>query len=145
MTTVSIYLNFENTTEAAFAFYRQVFGTELAYPPFRYGDAPAGADLPPIPDERKNLIMNIGMPIAGGTMLMGADVGAGNGFTHTVGNNVQIALHPETREEADRLYTALSAGGDARMPMADQFWGDYYGELVDRFGIVWLIFYTPAA
>ncbi|MGC4192151.1 MAG: VOC family protein [Thermomicrobiales bacterium] len=142
MTTVSIYLNFENAAEEAFAFYRQVFGTELAYPPFRYSDAPAGEDWPPVPDEQKNLIMNIAMPLAGGVTLMGADVGEGMGFTHTVGNNVQIGLHPETREEADRLYAALSEGGDARMPMADQFWGDYYGELVDQFGIVWLIFFA---
>ncbi|MGC4192152.1 MAG: VOC family protein [Thermomicrobiales bacterium] len=59
------------------------------------------------------------------------------------GNNVQICLHPDSRKEADRLYNALSDGGKADMPMADQFWGDYYGELTDKFGIKWLVAFTP--
>ena len=59
-----------------------------------------------------------------------------------IGTNVQIGLHADSREEADAVYAALSAGGNAQMPMADQFWGDYYGELTDKFGIVWLVFHS---
>jgi len=57
----------------------------------------------------------------------------------SVGNNVTIAVGPDSREEADRLLTGLSAGGDVQMPMADAFWGGYFGSFIDKFGINWLI------
>jgi PhnB protein len=59
------------------------------------------------------------------------------------GNNNYISLHPESKEEADRLFKKLSAGGEVEMPMEDQFWGDYYGSFVDKFGIGWMVNYNP--
>jgi len=55
------------------------------------------------------------------------------------GNNVNIMLEPDTRADADRLFKALSAGGKADMPLQVMFWGDYYGQLTDKFGIPWMI------
>lgn len=46
-------------------------------------------------------------------------------------------------EEADRIFNALSEGGDVEMPIADQAWGDYYGSLKDRFGVMWMVNYSP--
>jgi PhnB protein len=48
-------------------------------------------------------------------------------------------MHAESREDADRMYAALSEGGKASMPMSDMFWGDYWGMLTDKFGINWMI------
>ena len=45
------------------------------------------------------------------------------------------------KEEADRLFTALSEGGKVQMPIADQPWGDYYGDFQDKFGVHWMINY----
>lgn len=138
---VSVYLNFIDRTEEAFAFYKSIFGTEYVREPARYGD------MPGVADNLRNLIMNIQLPIAEGYLLMGSDIPEGVGMGHDLkmGNNVQICLHPDSREEADRLYTALAEGGEARMPLADQFWGDYYGELSDKFGVLWLVNHTPSA
>ncbi|MGB3327711.1 MAG: VOC family protein [Thermomicrobiales bacterium] len=142
MHATSIYLLFNGTAEAAFTFYQQVFAAPLVGQVFRFGDIPADAGAPPVADDQKNLIMNIGMRIPGNVLLMASDVAPGMGGPITVGTNVQIGLHADSREEADAVYAALSDGGDAHMPMADQFWGDYYGELTDRFGIVWLVFHN---
>ena len=58
------------------------------------------------------------------------------------GNNVYISVHPDSKEEADRIFNALSAGGTIEMPMADQAWGDYYGSFKDRFGVQWMVNYS---
>jgi PhnB protein len=59
------------------------------------------------------------------------------------GNNVYINLEPDSREEADRLFNDLSAGGVVEMPMGDMFWGAYFGSFVDKFGIKWMVNFAP--
>jgi PhnB protein len=46
---------------------------------------------------------------------------------------------PDSRAEADRLFNELSAGGKVEMPLADMFWGDYFGSWVDKFGVQWMV------
>lgn len=142
MATVSTYLNFDGNTEAAFEFYKTVFGTEYIGGIFRMGDMPAQEGMPPVPEHIENLVMNVQLPILAGHRLMGTDTVAEWGHNLEVGNNVSVVLHPDTREEADALFAALSDGGSVQMPIADQFWGDYYGAFTDKFGIQWMIAVT---
>jgi len=58
------------------------------------------------------------------------------------GNNVYISVHPESKEDAKRLFDALCARGTIEMPIADQPWGDYYGSLKDRYGVQWMVNYS---
>ncbi|HSJ23920.1 MAG TPA: VOC family protein [Longimicrobiales bacterium] len=134
MAEVSTYLNFRNESEAAFRFYASVFGTEMEGL-MRHGDVP-GAQ---VDDETRDLVMNVALRILGGHLLMASDIPPSMGRELTPGNNVQITLHPDTRGEADQLFAGLSEGGTPVTPMQEMFWGDYYGELTDRFGIHWLI------
>lgn len=110
MSYVSTYLNFTNRTEEAFDFYRSVFGGEFEGPVSRFGDAPASPDMPPLSDEDKNLVMHVCLPILGGHKLMGTDAPASMGFQVVPGNNFHVSLHPDTREEADRIFDGLSQG-----------------------------------
>lgn len=139
MAQVSTYLNFERSTEAAFTFYKSVFGTEFVNGIMRHGDVPLPEGHPGPSDEDKDLIINVQLPILGGHILMGTDIPASMGMQLTPGNNVTICLHPDSRAEADTLFAALSAGGAATQPMTEMFWGDYYGTLTDKFGINWMI------
>jgi PhnB protein len=136
---VSTYLNFERSTEAAFNFYKSVFGTEFVNGIARMGDAPAQEGQPPLSADDKQLVLNVQLPILGGHLLMGTDAPESMGFKLIQGNNVYINLQPDTRVEADRLFAALSDGGKVEMPMAEQFWGDYFGSFVDKFGTRWMI------
>jgi PhnB protein len=145
MAQTSTYLNFNGTTEAAFTFYRSVFGTDFVGGIFRMGDAPPQDGQPPLSEADKQLVMNVQLPILGGHLLMGTDATESMGMTLTQGNNIYINLQPDTREEADALFAALSAGGKVEMPMADMFWGDYFGSLVDQYGLQWMITHTPAS
>lgn len=143
MAKVSTYLTFTDKTDEAFTRYKEVFGTEFVTEPARYGDMPTGEGEEPVPAEIANLIMNVQLPILGGHLLMGSDAHPMYSAGLVAGNNIAPTLHADSREQADTLYTGLSEGGEARMAMEDQFWGDYYGELTDPFGIQWNIVYSP--
>jgi PhnB protein len=135
----STYLNFARSTEEAFNFYKSVFGTEFVGGIARFDDIPAQEGQPPISDDDKQLVMNVQLPILGGHLLMGTDAPESMGFQLNQGNNVYICLDPDTRAEADRLFAALSDGGEVEMGMEEMFWGDYFGSLVDKFGVRWMI------
>ena len=138
MARVNTYLNFMGRTEEAFGFYRDVFGTEFDSEPMRMGDIPAGPGMPELSEDEQRLIMHMTLPIMAGHVLEGTDMLASMGHELKVGNNTTIALQPDTREEADRLFAALSEGGTDINPMTDMFWGDYWGTCLDRFGVRWM-------
>ncbi|WP_339735875.1 VOC family protein [uncultured Sunxiuqinia sp.] len=139
MATVSTYLNFKRNTEEAFNFYKSVFGTEFwGEGIMRFKDVPPTEEMPPLPGEDLNLVMHVSLPTLGGHMLMGSDTPESMGFKPKQGNNVYINLQPDTRKETERLFSALSDGGEVEMPLQDMFWGDYYGSCKDRFGVQWM-------
>src|SRR3712207_1453661 len=125
------YLNFAGNTEEAFNFYKSVFGGEFSAV-VRFNDMPM--ESVNLPKEDENKIMHISLPI-GNDVLMASDAPESMGFTVHFGNNAYISIHPDSKEEADRIFTALSEGGEIEMPSADQMWGDYYGSLKDKFGV----------
>jgi PhnB protein len=135
---VSTYLMFERETEAAFNFYKSVFGTEFDNI-MRHRDVPLPEGAPGPSEEDGNLIINVALPILGGHILMGTDSPESMGFKFNPGNSFHICLHPDTRPESDTLFAALSAGGTIENPLQEMFWGDYWGSLVDKFGIQWMV------
>ena len=140
MPRTSTYLNFPNYTEEAFNFYKSVFGTEFTAPGFRrMGDMPPMEGIPPLPDNLKNLVMHVELPITGGYMLMGTDAPEQMGFHVNFGNNMHINLEPDTRDETKRLFEALSADGKITMELQDMFWGAYFGSCTDKYGVHWMV------
>ena len=131
MAKLNPYLNFDGKTEEAFNFYKSVFGGEFMGEVSRLKDVPGMQ----IPEEAKERVIHVALPI-GNDVLMGSDIMPGQPFT--VGNNNYISVFPDSREEADRLFAALSEGGEVEMPMEDQFWGDYYGSCREKFGVHWM-------
>ena len=138
MASVSTYLNFANSTEEAFNFYKTVFGTDYVGQFMRFGDMPPMEGQPPLSAEDRNLVMHCSLPILAGHLIMGTDAPESMGFHLKQGNNVYINLEPDTRTETDRLFKALGEGGTVEMALQEQFWGDYYGSLKDRFGVQWM-------
>jgi PhnB protein len=137
MTALNPYLNFNGNTEEVFNFYRSVFGGEFAML-MRFGDTPGCEEMP---ETEKDGIMHIALPI-GNNVIMGTDVPKSMEQVST-GTNMSISVHVNSREEANRVYNGLSAGGRATMPMNDMFWGDYYGMLTDKFEIQWMVSFNP--
>lgn len=139
MAKTSIYLNFQRNTEEAFTFYKSVFKTEFIDRIHRMGEVPAQEGQPALSAEDKNLVMHVALPLLGEMVLMGTDAPESMGFTLKQGNNIYINLQPDTREETDRLFNALSEGGTVEMKPQEMFWGDYFGSCVDKFGVQWMV------
>lgn len=136
---LNTYLNFAGNTEEAFNFYKSVFGGEFSAV-VRFKDMPMKGVK--IPKEDENKIMHIGLPIDKDSILMATDTLESLGQKLVIGNNSYISIHPESKEEANRICSALSAGGTIEMPISDQPWGDYFGMFKDRFGMQWMVNYT---
>jgi PhnB protein len=133
------YLNFSGNTEEAFRFYRSVFGGEFSSV-VRFKDMPMEGTKIPKGDEDK--LMHIALPVGKDDILMASDALESLGQRLVQGNNVYVSVHPDTKEGAARIFGALSAGGAIEMAIADQPWGDYYGSLKDKFGVLWMVNYS---
>lgn len=142
MATANVYLNFNGNCEEAFNFYKSVFGGEFHYIS-RFKDMPEQNGQPAMPKEMENQIMHVSLPI-GETIIMGSDCGAEWAPSFNAGNNFSISLNAESKEEVDTLFKGLSENGTITMPLADTFWGDYFGMCIDQFGVNWMISYKIA-
>ncbi len=129
------YLNFDGKAEEAFNFYKSVFGGEFTFFA-KMSDAPESDKLSV---EERNRVMHVALPINEHTILMASDCVPSMGHVLKEGNNMYININAESRDDADRLFNGLSAGGTIEMPMEDMFWGDYFGSFKDRFGIQWMV------
>ena len=139
MATTNTYLNFNGNCEAAFNFYKSVFGGEFMYMG-RFGEMPNNEEYK-VPEADKNKVMHVSLPI-GTSVLMGSDCGGEWAPTFKQGNNFSVSITADSKEEADRIFNALLAGGQITMPLANTFWGDYFGMLTDQFGINWMMSYN---
>ena len=98
---VNPYLNFDGNAREAFEFYKSVFGGEFSAVQ-TFGEMPAGDK--PMSEEEKSLVMHISLPLGDGQFLMASDVSKAMGMKLVVGNNNYISLHPDSLEEAKKLF-----------------------------------------
>jgi PhnB protein len=138
MATLNPYLNFAGNTEEAFKFYRSVIGGDFTMLQ-RFKDTPEAGR---IPENDKDRIMHVSFPIGKRNTLMATDALESMEHTLIVGNNISLSLEAESKEEADKIFNGLSAGGKVMQPVQDTFWGSYFGWLTDKFGVRWMVNYT---
>jgi len=142
MSRVNTYLNFAGNTEEAFDFYKSVFDTEFASPIFRFRDLPGDPTLAALSEAEQGKVMHVELPILAGHLIMGTDMLESMGQHPRIGNNTTISLELDSKEDADRIFGALSEGATDLMGMQDMPWGAYWGVCLDRFGIRWMFSYT---
>lgn len=136
MLKLNAYLNFAGKTEEVFNFYKSVFGGEfIGFS--RFKDMPGMPGFDKLSESDKNKLMHVSLKV-GQNELMGTDALESFGHVVVPGNNISLSLHPDTKEEADRLFAALSVGGIVDQPLADAPWGGYFGMLSDKYGIKWM-------
>jgi PhnB protein len=135
MATINPHINFNGNAEEAFTFYKSIFGGEFAKI-MRFKDL-ASADFP-IPEKEANKIMHIALPI-GKNILMANDVPESMGPTNENENRSKIAISAESKEEADKIFNGLAAGGQIEGPIGDSPWGTYFGCFRDKYGIEWIV------
>lgn len=140
MTTANTYLNFNGNCEEAFNFYKSVLGGDFGYVG-RFKDMPPQEGAEPLSAEEGNKVMHVSLPISKETNLMGSDTPGHWADRFKQGNNFSVSLAVDSKEEAERLFNGLSAGGDVHMPLTKTFWSEAFGMFTDKFGINWMVSY----
>ncbi len=140
MAIINPHINFNGNAEEAFSFYKSVFGGEFTRI-VRLKDM-ATAEFP-VSERDADKIMHIALPIGKTNQLMGNDVPEFLGKVNENENRSKIAITAATKEEADKLFNGLSAGGTIEVPIADSPWGSYFGMFRDKYGIEWMVDYAP--
>jgi PhnB protein len=138
MALINPHINFNGNAEEAFTFYKSVFGGEFTKI-IRFKDLSNTEH--PIAESEANKIMHIALPIGNNT-LMGNDVPEFMGRVNENENRSKISVSAESREEADKLFNGLSAGGNVEMPIGDSPWGSYFAMFRDKYGIEWMVEFT---
>lgn len=130
---MSPYLNFVDQTAEALAFYQSIFGGEVRTMTF--------AQLGVVPADSPQAGLAAHSELRGEIVtLLASDAPEGIAPAPLQrGNDFNLCLMTDDVAQAEGWFTALSEGGEVRMPFAQQMWGDHYGQLVDRFGITWSI------
>ena len=139
MALINPHINFNGNAEEAFNFYKSVFGGEFARI-VRFKDI-SNAEYT-APEKEADKIMHIALPI-GKNILMGNDVPESMGRVDENENRSKISVSAESREEADKLFNGLSAGGNIEAPIGDSPWGSYFGMFRDKYGIEWIVEFDP--
>jgi PhnB protein len=136
MANISPHIHFNGNAEEAFTFYKSVFGgefsrlmrfSELNSPDFSF------------PEEEQNKIMMVRLPIGGTGMLSGSDVPNFLGVVSEEENRSKITIAVASKEEAEAIFSGLSAGGEVEMPLDEGPWGTYLGTFRDKYGIEWMV------
>lgn len=136
MASIHPYLNFMGNTEEVFNFYKSVFGGEFATVS-RFSDMPEMSAS--LPDAEKSKIMHIALPINNNVMLMGTDALESQGHKVSNGTTISLAITPDSKEDGERIFKALSAGGSVEMPYDKAPWGAWFAMFNDKYGIKWMV------
>lgn len=140
MPTINPYINFNGNAEEAFTFYKSVFGGEFSKV-MRFKDLASTEFV--VPESDANKLMLIELPV-GPTVLRANDVPESMGRVSENENRSKIAVVAESREEAEKIFTGLSAGGAVEMPMGESPWGTYFSMFRDKYGIEWTVEFNPS-
>lgn len=135
---INPYLTFKGKCEEAFNFYKNVFQREISHMS-KFKDMPQQEGMPPMPPEIGERVLHASIQLDNNTFLMGSDDAGEMAPPVVVGNNITLSITIDTQSEADRIFAALSEGGNVIMPLDNTFWGAYFGMLVDKFEINWMI------
>ena len=139
MAQINHQINFNGNAEETFTFYKSVFGGEFAkIVRFKEISIPGF----PVSENDSNKIMHIALPI-GNNVIMANDVPESMGPTNENENRSKISITAESREEADKLFSGLSAGGNIELPIDDSPWSSYVGMFRDKYGIEWMVDFDP--
>jgi PhnB protein len=134
--TINPWINFNGNAEEAFNFYKSVFGGEFSKI-VRFKDI--ATEEFPVAEKEEDKIMYIALPIGGGNMLIANDIPEILGKVNERENRSKISVSADSKEEAERLFNELSAGGEVEGPMGDGPWGSYAGMFRDKYGIEWIV------
>ena len=139
MALINPHINFNGNAEEAFNFYKSVFGGEFTKI-IRFKDISSAENA--IPENEANKLMHIALPI-GKNFLIANDVPEFMGRVNENENRSKISVTADSREEAEKIFSGLSAGGDVEVPLDDNADGSCFAMFRDKYGIEWIVEFDP--
>lgn len=133
MNPVTSYLTFNGNCREAMTFYKKCFGGQLVLQ--TVGESPLAKTMPP---QMKKSILHATLA-NGDLVLMASDMVSEKGLIK--GNSVSLMMAFNSEKELRSCYKKLSAGGEAAHPLATSFWGIVFGNLTDKFGNHWILYF----
>lgn len=133
---INPYLNFNGRCAEAFRAYEQILGGRIEAM-MTFGEAPGGMEEAAAgwPETWRDWVMHARLA-ARGQVLMGSDAPPDR---YEQPQGVYVSLQVDQPAEAERIFAALAEGGTVQMPLAETFWAERFGMVVDRFGIPWMV------
>ena len=131
---LAAYLFFNNNAAEAFDFYARCLGGKVAMK-VTFGDMPGCENLP---EASKRLIAHVRLE-AGDAVLMASDWCPPDGSPYPGIHGNRVCLSVDDPGEAERLFAALSGGGEVMMPIAETSWSLRFAMFTDRYGAHWMI------
>ncbi|MFT4263510.1 MAG: VOC family protein [Nocardioides sp.] len=129
-TKLNPYLRFKDDARDAMELYKSVFGGELTV--WTFGDLGSEGDI-------ATLVMHASLVTPSGYTLFASDTPPG--METTPGTNIVVSLSGPAEDAAELrgYWEALAADGTVHVPLEKQVWGDFYGQLVDSYGVAWMV------
>jgi PhnB protein len=134
---VQPYLFFDGRCEEAIEFYKAKLGAEVTMLT-RFKDAP-GSQAAMTPPGGENKVMHAQFRIGDTTML--ASDGRSQGSPSFKG--FSLSLTAPSDDDAEKVFSALSDGGEVQMPLGKTFFSSRFGMVADRFGVSWMVYVAP--
>ncbi len=135
MKEINVYLGFNGKCREAMNFYKEcIGGGDLTLQ--SVGDSPMADQMPPGFDKDQILHSTL---VKDGITIMGTDMSRAKSVE---GNTVQICVQCSSAEEIQSLFTKLSQGGTVDDPLKEQFWGDTFGAVTDKYNKPWMFNYS---
>ncbi len=138
MQNLQAYLMFNGNCEEAMNFYKEHLQVEILYLG-RYKDSPLEVE-----EDEKDLIMHCSAKFWGGYFMASDNVASAHFTTEAAASNVHLSLGFEDKDVQTKTFEAMSEGGEIIMPLQETFWGDYFGQFKDKFGIYWMFSYAKS-
>lgn len=126
------YLNFNGDCEEALNSYAEILNGKFEIVN-RYDNPAMNA-----PEEYKDKILHARF-YAGDIELYVSDVMPGRKTENNGNSLISLSLTVESREKGSEIFEKFSKIGKVRVPFKRQFWGGWHGNLVDRYGILWMV------
>ena len=136
MPSLNPYISFKNNARSAMEFYQSVFGGDLDLSTF--GSFEGMVDDP----SEQDLIMHAQLTTPDGFILMGADTPSRMDYVAPAG--VSVSVSGDDEQKLESFWAGLADGGAVVMPFEVPPWGGRFGMLRDKFGVEWMIAYSPA-
>jgi PhnB protein len=137
---VQPYLSFDGRCEEALEFYCKTLGAQIEMI-LRFKDSPEPCDPNMVPPGSENKVMHSSFRI-GESVLMANDCGCSGSTPKVQGFSLSYSVPDAATVE--KVFAALSEGGQVQMPLAKTFFSPLFGVVADRFGVSWMVLVTPS-